>query len=115
VREIRMLRSTWRGLETWHGRDGVTLANERARQQGTQTSTYTGAPVLDPTDERNVETESRLNHSGTARRKGRQQICSTYSHRATFRLYHNPNLPPLGSCQLRRVGPGNCTPSLSVG
>jgi hypothetical protein len=32
VREIRTLRSTWRGLETWHGRDGVTLANERARQ-----------------------------------------------------------------------------------
>ena len=49
MREIRMLRSTWRGLETWHGRDGVTLANERARQQRTQTSTYTGAPVLDPT------------------------------------------------------------------
>jgi hypothetical protein len=30
VREIRTLRSTWRGLETWHGRDSVTLANERA-------------------------------------------------------------------------------------
>ena len=44
-----MLRSTWRGLETWHGRDGVTLADERARQQGTQTSTYTGAPDPDPT------------------------------------------------------------------
>ena len=26
-----MLRATWRGLETWHGRDSVTLANERAR------------------------------------------------------------------------------------
>ena len=49
MREIRMLRSRRRRLETWHGRDGVTLANERARQQGTQTSTYTGAPVLDPT------------------------------------------------------------------
>ena len=49
MREIRMLRSTRRGLETWHGRDGVTLAYERARQRGTQTSTYTGAPVLDPT------------------------------------------------------------------
>ena len=47
-----MLRSTWRGLETWHGRDGVTLADERARQQGTQTSTYTGAPDPDPTWER---------------------------------------------------------------
>src|SRR6266699_4807739 len=55
--EIRTLRSTWRGLETWHGRDGVTLADERARQQGTQTSTYTVAPVLDPTDERGWETE----------------------------------------------------------
>jgi transposase InsO family protein len=32
--------------------DGVTLADERARQRGTQTSTYTGAPVLDPTCER---------------------------------------------------------------
>src|ERR1700739_646774 len=30
---------TWRGLETWNGRDAVTLANERARQRGTQTST----------------------------------------------------------------------------
>jgi hypothetical protein len=67
-----MLRSTWRGLETWHGRDGVTLADERARQQGTRTSTYTGAPVLDPTDERDVKTEP----LGTARGKGRQQICS---------------------------------------
>jgi hypothetical protein len=57
-----MLRSTRRGLETWHGRDRVTLADERARQQGTQTSTYTGAPVLDPTDERDVETESWSNH-----------------------------------------------------
>jgi hypothetical protein len=56
VREICMLRSTRRGLETWHGRDGVTLADERARQRGTQTSTYTGAPVLDPTDERGWET-----------------------------------------------------------
>jgi hypothetical protein len=56
VREICMLRSTRRGLETGHGRDGVTLADERARQRGTQTSTYTGAPVLDPTDERGWET-----------------------------------------------------------
>ena len=31
MREIRTLRSTWRGLETWHGRNSVTLANERAR------------------------------------------------------------------------------------
>ncbi len=57
MREIRKLRSTRRGLETRHGRDDVTLATERARQQGTQTSTLTGAPVFDPTDERDVETE----------------------------------------------------------
>ena len=31
MREIRMLRSTWRGLETWHGRDTVTLANRKGR------------------------------------------------------------------------------------
>src|SRR3954471_15826084 len=49
VREIRTLRLMRRELETWHGRDHVTLADERASQQGTQTSTYTGAPVLDPT------------------------------------------------------------------
>jgi hypothetical protein len=57
-----MLRSTRRGLETWHGRDGVTLADERARQQGTRTLAYTGAPVPDPTDEGGVETELRLSH-----------------------------------------------------
>ena len=44
-----MLRLTRRGLETWHGRDVVTLANERASKRGIQNSTYTNAPVLDPT------------------------------------------------------------------
>jgi hypothetical protein len=34
MREIRTLRATWRGLETWPSRDA---------------STWTGAPVLDPT------------------------------------------------------------------
>src|SRR6202043_4095110 len=29
MREIRTLRATWRGLETWHGRDSGTLADER--------------------------------------------------------------------------------------
>jgi hypothetical protein len=52
VREIRTLRLMRRGLETWQGRDHVTLADERASQRGTQTSTYTGAPVLDPTGRR---------------------------------------------------------------
>ena len=49
MREIRTLRSTWRGLETWQGRDAVTLADERASQRGTQTSTYAYAPIPDPT------------------------------------------------------------------
>jgi len=47
-----MLRLTRRGLETWHGRDVVTLANERASKRGIQNSTYTNAPVLDPTTAR---------------------------------------------------------------
>jgi hypothetical protein len=54
-----MLRSTRRGLETRHGRDGVTLADERASPRGTQTSTYTDAPVLDPTGKRRRETGRR--------------------------------------------------------
>ena len=29
MREIRMLRATWRGLETWHGRDAVTPRNRK--------------------------------------------------------------------------------------
>ena len=36
MREICTLRATWRGLETWHGRNA---------------SASTGAPVLDPTRE----------------------------------------------------------------
>jgi hypothetical protein len=44
MRETRTLRATWRGLETWHGRDASANA---------------GAPVLDPTDERRLETELR--------------------------------------------------------
>jgi len=46
-----------------------------------------GAPVLDPTDKRDVETELRRGYSGTARRKGRQQTNRAYCHRATSRLY----------------------------
>src|SRR5262245_57584897 len=34
VREIRMLRSTWRGLETWHGRDDVTPRNRKGEATG---------------------------------------------------------------------------------
>jgi hypothetical protein len=41
MREIRTLRATWRGLETWCG----------SGPPG-----HTGAPALDPTDERGWET-----------------------------------------------------------
>ena len=48
MREIRMLRATWRGLKTWHGRKAV------------------GAPVLDPTCERPVvKIPGRLNPTGS--------------------------------------------------
>ena len=62
MREICMLRSTRRGLETWHGRDGVTLATERARQQGTQTSALKLAARQSPTlpMSGSMETELRL-------------------------------------------------------
>src|SRR5215831_2500382 len=33
-REIRPLRSTWRGLETWHGRDAVTPRNRKGEATG---------------------------------------------------------------------------------
>ena len=35
-------------MELSYKRKKFTLADERARQRGTQTSTHTGAPVLDP-------------------------------------------------------------------
>ena len=76
MREIRMLRSTRRELETWHGRDAVTLATERARQQGTQTSTYTGAPVPDPTCEGlGVKFPGPARHSRPMRSKPREHVC----------------------------------------
>src|SRR3974377_1213315 len=34
VREIHTLRSTWRRLETWHGRDAVTPRNRKGEATG---------------------------------------------------------------------------------
>jgi hypothetical protein len=53
--------------------------------------------------ERGVETEPRSNQSGTARRKGRQQIRSAYRHCATLRLhqslpFHRTPLSPFLAC-----------------
>jgi hypothetical protein len=38
-----------------HGRDAVTPRNRKGEAQGTQTATYTGAPVSDPTDTRTTQ------------------------------------------------------------
>src|SRR5499433_3956412 len=49
-----MLRATWRGLETWHGRDTGTLADERASQQGKHKSRRrVGRPAV-PADIRDL-------------------------------------------------------------
>jgi hypothetical protein len=63
MREIRTLRATWRGLETWCGSGPPA---------------HTGAPALDPTDERGWET-------------GRWPWAPSY--RAHPRLYHSGQLP----------------------
>ncbi len=41
-----------------------TRITERASKQGTQTSTYTGAPVLDPTENSNAEPTQRNHGEG---------------------------------------------------
>jgi hypothetical protein len=92
-----MLRSTWRGLETWHGRgisDGVGApALDPTDVEGAGdvvwvgTPGHTGAPAIDPTDERD-------GRRGDGHRPP--------SYRAHPRLYQS------GSCQ----GPkptGNCS------
>jgi hypothetical protein len=52
VREIRTLRSMWRGLETWLGRN---------------TSIEAGAPVLDPTEDAALECWETTGPDGQAR------------------------------------------------
>src|SRR5258706_15359229 len=51
---------------------------------------HSAQTVLDPTDERDVETGLGRGYSGTTRRKGRQQANQTYRYRATSRYWHQP-------------------------
>ena len=92
MREICMLRSTRRGLETWHGRDGVTLADERARQRGTQTR---------PKPAR---------QSSTLLIGGIEETSASFEARSAPRSYptsHSPTWRPASSCsrltQLRPI------------
>ena len=67
-----MLRSTRRGLETWHGRDSElhSQTKERANREH-EVRPKPARPVPDPTDEpRGVETELRLSILRHRRTKG---------------------------------------------
>jgi hypothetical protein len=82
VPEIGKLRSTWRELET---RLWLPDCGPSRKRWSHHRRLPVRAPVLDPTDERDVETGLGRGYSGTARRKGRQQTNRTYGHRATSR------------------------------
>jgi hypothetical protein len=70
VREIRTLRSMWRGLETWLVRDALTEA---------------GAPVLDPTEDAALGCWQTTGPSGQARYRD-AAIRTSLTLRAAFKL-----------------------------
>jgi hypothetical protein len=70
VREIRTLRSMWRGLETWPDRN---------------TSIGAGAPVLDPTEDAALECWQTIGPGGQARYMG-AAIQTSLMLRAAFKL-----------------------------
>src|SRR5439155_23439017 len=103
VREIRMLRLTRRGLETWHGRDHVTLADERASERGTQTSTYTNAPVLDPTvrrarSHRRCERKEMIDSTHKLPLKRQAELLAL----SRSNVYYLPRGRCQGSCRINR-------------
>ena len=88
MRESRMLRTTWRKLETGL-RDGLRHRKmAKASGQLRLPDPVATAPAFDPTDERRLETEPRR---GVRHRHGescREQLPpSAYRHRASRRLY----------------------------
>jgi hypothetical protein len=85
VREIRMLCSTRRGLEPWHGRDGVTLAGEaRAnREHKLRPKPARQSPTL-PMSGAWKRSHSRTTKAPPDERGGNRHA---QRHRATSRLY----------------------------
>ena len=114
MREIRMLRTTWRKLET-ELRGGLRhRMMAKASGQLRLPAPVATAPVFDPTGERRLETEPwrgvRHRH-GESRRE--QLPPSAYRHRASRRLYPFPQPTP------RRLQPhkrrsGRSTASRSI-
>ena len=95
MREIRMLRTTWRKLET-ELRGGLRhRMMAKASGQLRLPAPVATAPVFDPTGERRLETEP---WRGVRHRHGesrRQQLPpSAYRHRASRRLYPFPQPTP---------------------
>src|SRR5271166_1320613 len=84
VREIRTLRATWRGLETWSGRNA---------------SAATRAPVPDPTDEAGAGNAAWSRWCDTRRRK------SEPTGNTNFDLNRRASLRPY-----RREGSANADP-----
>ena len=88
MREIRMLRTTWRKLET-ELRDGLRH-REMAKAPGQLrlSAPVATAPVFDPTGERRLETELRRGVRHRHCESRRQQLPpSAYRYRASCRLY----------------------------
>ena len=97
MREIRMLRTTWRKLETGL-RDGLRHRKmAKASGQLRLPDPVATAPAFDPTGERRLETEPRRGVRHRHCESCREQLPpSAYRYRASCRLYK------LAGCERRR-------------
>ena len=88
MREIRMLRTTWRKLETGL-RDGLRHRKmAKASGQLRLPDPVATAPAFDPTGERRLETEPRRGVRHRHCESRREQLPpSAYRYRASCRLY----------------------------
>ena len=96
MREIRMLRTTWRKLET-ELRGGLRhRMMAKASGQLRLPAPVATAPVFDPTDERRLETGLWRGVRHRYRESRRQQLPPiAYRHRASCRLYTNLAMTPV--------------------